>query len=43
MLFTTEKLIGQKSGITYIFSYNQTKIKVETYNSLPIEKSIDFA
>ena len=28
----------QKSGITYAFSYNVGKIKVDSYDSLPIKK-----
>ena len=31
-------LISPKSGITYTFSHYFTKIKVDSYNSLPIEK-----
>ena len=31
-------LISLKSGITYIFSHYFAKIKVDSYNSLPIEK-----
>ena len=30
-------LISLKSGITYIFSHDLTKIKVDSYDSLPIE------
>ena len=30
--------ICQKSGITYAFSYNVGKIKVDSYDSLPIKK-----
>ena len=30
-------LISLKSGITYIFSYYFAKIKVDSYDSLPIE------
>ena len=47
-LFGTEKydpiydriryLISLTSGITYIFSYYFAKIKVDSYDSLPIEK-----
>ena len=38
-------LISVKSGITYIVSHNykkKTKNKVESYNSLPLEKAITF-
>ena len=31
-------VISLKSGITYIFSHYFTKIKVDSFNSLPIEK-----
>ena len=31
-------LISQKSSITYIFSHYFAKIKVDSYDSLPIEK-----
>ena len=30
--------VSPKSGIKYIFSHYFTKIKVDSYNSLPIEK-----
>ena len=33
-------LICQKSGITYIFSHYFAKIKVDSYDSLPIEKRL---
>ena len=33
-------LIIQKSGITYIFSHTFAKIKVDSYDSLPIEKRL---
>ena len=33
-------LISQKSGITYIFSHNFAKIKVDSYDSLPMEKRL---
>ena len=32
-----------ESGITYIVSYYFPKIKVDSCDSLPIEKNIDFA
>ena len=32
-------LIGVKSGITYVISHNYAKIKVDSYDSLPSEKS----
>ena len=33
-------LVSQKSGITYIFSHYFAKIKVDSYDSLPIEKRL---
>ena len=30
------------SGITYIISHNYAKIKVGSYNSLPLEKAMTF-
>ena len=35
-------LISQKSGITYIVSHCFAEIKVDSYDSLPIKKNIDF-
>ena len=35
-------LISKKSGITYIFSHYFAKIKVDSYDSLPIEKRLTF-
>ena len=35
--------VGVKSGITYVFPHYYTKIKVNSYDSLPKEKKIDFA
>ena len=35
-------LISLKSSITYICSHYFAKIKVHSYDSLPIEKNIDF-
>ena len=42
MLFTTESryLISPKRSITYIYSHYFAKIKVESYDSLPIEKTL---
>ena len=40
MLFTTELDISLKSDITYIFSHYFTKIKVDSCDSLPIEKRL---
>ena len=36
-------LKSQKSGITYAISKNYKKIKVCSYNSLLLEKKIDFS
>ena len=35
-------LIGVKSGITYVISHNYEKIKVNSSNSLPLEKTLSF-
>ena len=35
-------LISVKSGITYIISNNYAKIKVDSYNPLPLEKTANF-
>ena len=35
-------LISVKSHITDIISHNYTKIKVDSYNSLPLEKTMVF-
>ena len=35
----TRYLISQKSSITYVFSHYYVKIKVDSYDSLPIEKT----
>ena len=32
--------ISQKSGITYVFSHNYARIKIDSYNSLPLEKRL---
>ena len=34
-------LISQKSGITYIFSHFYTKVKIDSHDSLPIEKMLN--
>ena len=33
-------LINQKDGITYVFSHNYAKIKIDSYDSLPQEKTL---
>ena len=33
---------SKKSGITYIISHNYATIKVDSYNSLPLEKTMAF-
>ena len=35
-------LISVKSGITYVISHNYAKVKVDSYNSLPLEKTMIF-
>ena len=35
-------LISVKSGVTYIISYNYAKIRVDSYNPLPLEKTANF-
>ena len=35
-------LIGVESSITYVVSYNYLKIKVDSYNFLPLEKTLTF-
>ena len=35
-------LIGVKSGITYVISHNYAKIKVDSYDTLPLEKTPTF-
>ena len=38
----TRYLISIKLGITYIISHNYTKVKVDSYKSLPLAKTITF-
>ena len=33
-------LIAAKSGITYVIPHNYAKIKVDSYNSFPLEKTL---
>ena len=33
-------LLSQKGGITYIISHDYAKIKIDSYNSLPLEKAL---
>ena len=35
-------LIGVKSGVTYAFSHIYARIKVDSYDSLPLEKTLTF-
>ena len=35
-------LIGIKSGVTYVISHNYAKMKVDSYHSLPLEKTVTF-
>ena len=37
----TSDLVSQKSGITYVFSYNLGKTKGDSYYSLPAEKILN--
>ena len=34
--------LSVKSGITYKIPYNYAKVKVDSYDSLPLEKTITF-
>ena len=38
----TRYLIRVKSGITYVISHNYAKIKVDSYNSLPLVRTLTF-
>ena len=31
-----------KSGITYVFSHNYARNKIDSYDSLPLEKTMNF-
>ena len=33
-------LVSQKSIITYIFSHNYARIRIDSYDSLPLEKTL---
>ena len=33
-------VISQESGITYVFSHNYARIKIDLYYSLPLEKTL---
>ena len=35
-------LIGIKSGVLYVFSHNYARIKVDSYDSLSLEKTLTF-
>ena len=35
-------LLSVKSGITYVISHNYAKIKIDLYDSLPLEKTVTF-
>ena len=35
-------LISQKTGITYVTSHNYAQIKVDSQDSLPLEKKLTF-
>ena len=34
--------MGVKSNITYVISHNFAKIKVDSFNSLPLERKMNF-
>ena len=34
--------INQKTGITYVISHNYGKVKADSYDSLPLEKTVTF-
>ena len=38
-----EYLISEKSGITDTINHNLSRIRIESYDSLPIEKNIHFS
>ena len=38
----TKYLISGKSGVTYSISHNFAKLRIYSYNSLPIEKTLTF-
>ena len=43
MPFTRElDILSQKSEITYAFSHNYARIKINSYDSLPLEKILNF-
>ena len=35
-------LINQKTGITYVISHNYAKVKADSFDSLPLEKTLTF-
>ena len=35
-------LVGVKASITYVVSHNYAKIKINSYDSLPLEKTMTF-
>ena len=36
-------LISEKGGITDIINHNSARIRIDSYNSLPAQKNIDFS
>ena len=36
-------LISEKGGITDITNHNSARIRIDSYNSLPVQKNIDFS
>ena len=41
-IYNNRYLKNVKSGITYIISHNYAKIKLDSYDSLPLEKTMTF-
>ena len=37
-----DTLLVKKSGITNVFSHNYARVKVDTYGSLPLKKTLTF-
>ena len=42
VLFTTELDIDAKSGSTYVISQSFAKLKLDYYDSLPLQKTMTF-
>ena len=39
-IYEIRKVIGVKSGITYLISHNIARIKINSYDFLPLEKTL---